>query len=573
MNQPMQDVPYEDVVEDEANQNQSSLFNFRVAKCEYSRFILFGIMFGIIGFIYSFMRIIKDTYIMVRQDPICIPYIKLFYVLPLSFVSIILVNYMLSSRSVSRIFSIFMLLFTMIFFLFAAFILFEESIFFDHIHIYSLITSHRLNARGLGYFRDFLLTVNQPLATLIYLVAEMWGTLMLSYLFMSFLNEMCTRKQHARFLPPLFIIANISLLISALTTTGFFKIRSKLSYEQNIMLMAGIFAVEGLLGLAALTCKYILERRVMNHPIFIPAVPENDQNRPASTKKSKGTTSFAEGIEIMMQSKFLLAMSGIVFFYSITYNVLETVYKNGIKHGAEVSGEETGKYAGHFNNIDQYLTSLLVIFINLSAFSKLTETKGWRFVALISPLLAGLALFSILGTAIHNAGADGQSILLVNKLFLGSNVWITFENYMGMLFLSALKIFKFTAFDVSKENISMRIESRHRPKFKSVYDGIFNKMGKSGGAAFSIMINLIGSSIDLRGMSPITFILMIPCISFWIWAVIYLGKSYDKSIADETDIDLDLADEDEPEQQQHKLENIQEEKEKDAIIPDSKSDM
>lgn len=545
MPEPIEHLPYEEEVEEQANNNPYLFKNFKVAKPEYTRFILFSIMFGIIGFIYSFMRIIKDTYVMVRQDPICIPYIKLFYILPLSFIFVLVVNVMLSSRSVSKIFTICNLFFIVLFFTFGVLVAFEDLIFFSPKHLENYIGTFKLSIRRLGFLKHFLLTLNQPLATLIFITAEMWGTMMLSYLFLSYLNEMCSRRQHGRFIPPLFVVANFSLLLSAFVTTGFFKLRSKFTYEQNMLLMVGVFWIQGCLGIIVLICKYILENRVMKKPIFRPSVLRNNSSTERRSQGSKGGTSFEEGLGVMVRSKFLLAMCTVVFSYSFVFNILETVYKNGVKKGAKTAKVEKGKYSGKLNNVEQYITAISVIIINSTSFSDLIQKKSWGFVALISPLIASFAVIGIIGTAIYNSGADDHSIGIVNKIFSGAKQAIVFENWLGMLLLATLKIFKFTAFDVSKEKISMRIEDGYRPKFKSIYDGIFNKTGKSGGAAFSIFINIIGSTIDVRGMSPITMLILVPSLIFWVSSILYLSAGYEKSIAGNTNIDIDLAEEEE----------------------------
>ncbi|KAI4292832.1 ATP:ADP antiporter, AAA family [Pancytospora philotis] len=575
-------LPTEDDIEEEANSHTYLLKNIRVARCEVARFAYFGLMFGIISFIYSFMRIIKDTYVMVRQEPNCILYIKIFYILPLSFVAVIIINYMLSYRNISRIFSIFCVFFMALFFAFGFVILFEEQVIFDPNRIKDRFNTSTYDARGLSVTKYLLLTISQPLATLIFITAELWGSIMLSYLFLSFLNEGCSRRQHGRFLPSLFIVANISLLISAVVTTCFFNIRGKLNYEQNTMLMAGIFFVEGCLTLILLLCKYILERRVLVAPLFQTPVEQpaaepntdeensaessqraNSQASAAPKPKGKSTAGFAEGLEIMSQSKFLLAMSATVFFFSVIQNILETVFKNGVKRSAEALGKEKGAYSGKFNNYDQYLTSIIVISLNLSSFSNLMSRTSWFFVAVITPLVACVSCAAILGMGIYNASAEEMSLSWTNKILGGAMPALALENYVGMLCLASMKIFKFTAFDVSKEKISMRIADEHRPRFKSVFDGIFNKFGKSFGAAYGIVVGLLSSKVDVRGMSPVSAFFSVPFIGCWMFAVAYLSRSYNKSVANGENVDIDLVEEDE-EEAQEELEHTPDAKE--AII-------
>lgn len=526
-------LPTEQQIEDEVSAYTGILKNFRIAKCERSRFAVFGIMFGIIGFIYSFMRILKDNYVMSRQDPVCILYIKLIYIMPLSFIVVLAINYLLAKRSVSKLFSISCIAFMGIFALLGTAVIFEKVSPFNMMSIEEKLASFAFETRGLGFLKYCLLTVSEPLATSVYIVAELWGSLILSYLFLSFMNESCTVKQNSRFIPPLFIIANISLFLSAMVTTMFLKIQENLNSQQNTLFMGSIFFLESFLVLCVLFCKYILETRIITKPIFISEV----------VKKSKGpklSTSFKESLKMMMKSKFLLAMCTIVCFYSVSYNILETVFKNGIKRAADMQGIDRGKFSGKFNSYDQYITSISVIALNLSSFSNYVDKRGWRLVALITPIVAIISAGCILGLGSYNSATEDGSISILNKMFSGNAPFYALENYLGAYCLSALKIFKYTAFDVTKERISMRLEGKQRPKFKSVFDGIFNKFGKSMGAVYGIlMINFV-TDIDFRGMSPVTLGFLSLILVIWTYWVFYLGNSYNKSLKTDEPIDIDL---------------------------------
>lgn len=210
-----QTLPLEQEVEDEANSHTGLAKYYRVAKCENKKFLMSGLMFGATGFIYSFMRILKDTYVMSRQEPNCILYIKIFYIMPLSFLIVLLINHQLSKRTVSKLFSVFCFGFMSIFFALGGLVVFEESILIYPDLMKTNLGLKITQTKGLGFLKYLIMTLNEPLATFVYIVAELWGSLILSYLFFSFMNEICTEKQHSRFIPPLFIIANLSLLGSS----------------------------------------------------------------------------------------------------------------------------------------------------------------------------------------------------------------------------------------------------------------------------------------------------------------------------------------------------------------------
>lgn len=533
-------LPTEDEVEEVANSRRGVFHYFRVAPIEYRKFILLGMMFGIIGFIYSFMRILKDMFVMVRQEPTTILFIKIIYILPVSMVLVFCIQYMLNSKTVSRIFSIFCGAFASLFFFYGTVLLIEEYVAPSHNLFRDIFVDGKMSVRGLHLFRPLFLTFNEPLATFVFITAEMWGSLLLSYLFLSFLNESCTVRQFSRFIPSLYIIANLALLLSAIVTGPFFSLRKKLSYQQNQLLLAGIFIFQGILVVSVIFLKIYLERITMEKPLFaVTAAPRK--------KKAKASVSFSEGLETMVQSKLLLAMSLIVLFFNASYNMIESTYKVGVSVAANYFNEEKGSYSGKFNQIDQYLTSVVVIGLNLSSFSTLTDRGGFMLVGLITPIITFLAILFFLGSALYNTSMEESGMGFFNSLFVKGKPMYILENYSGILFLSFLKIAKYSAFDICKEKIGMRINPTYRARFKSVYDGIFGKLGKSIGSIYGLLMFGILSTEDLRKAAPITAGMVFVFFLMWVKAMQYLSKSYQVAIEQNKDVDIDMAEDPEAE--------------------------
>ncbi|KAH9410919.1 TLC ATP/ADP transporter [Ordospora pajunii] len=527
-------IPTEDEVEQDANSRQGLFKYFRVARIEYPKFILLGVMLGIVGFIYSFMRILKDMFVMVRQEPTTILFIKIFYVLPVSMTLVFLIQYELGSKTISRIFSIFCGGFASLFFFYGAVLLIEEHVSPSRFLFRDIFVDGKMSSKGLNIFKSMFLTINEPLATLVFITAEMWGSLILSYLFMSFLNESCTIKQFSRFIPSLIIIMNLSLLLSAIATGGFFNLRRSFTFEQNQFFLSGIFITQGILIVLVIFLKSYLEKVVMARPLFV-------VSSGSRRKKAKANVSFSEGLETMSQSRLLLAMSLIVLFFNISYNMIESTFKAGTKVAAEYFNEEKGQYSGKFNQIDQYMTSIIVIALNLSPFSSLVETSGFLLVGMITPIITLTAVIFFFGSTIYNTVVEGSSLKFLSGLFPDGELRYKLENYSGIIFLSLLKIAKYSAFDICKEKLGMRINPTYRARFKSVYDGIFGKVGKSVGSIYGLMMFEILSTEDLRQAAPITAGIVSVFVAMWIKSIVYLSGSYESAVKQNKDVDIDMA--------------------------------
>ncbi|WUR03961.1 ADP/ATP carrier protein [Vairimorpha necatrix] len=529
---PQNTLPTEDEIEQIANSRTGLLSYFKVARVEFPKFFILGIMFGLINFIYSFMRILKDLFVMVRQDQNSIMFMKIFYVLPISFASIVLIQWLMQNRSVSSIFNLFLITFTAFFFGLGVVFLYEKTLLPSGFKFKDVFADHKGGMRGLNVLKYFLITANEPVSTIIFIVAEMWGSLLMAYLFMSFLNESCTIRQFTRFLPPFYIIANLALLISGLVSSQFRELRKGFTYAQNQVLYSSIFIILGSICLVLLYMKFYFETKVNAIPIFL--------SSNTIKKKQKVSVGFQEGISIMMKSKLLMSLCIIVFFYNITFNLIESVYKAGIKAASKTLGLEVGEYSAKFNTIDQILVAVTVITLNLSAFSTLIETSGWITMGLLTPLMTLLGTIIVLGASIYNSGKEGLAFSWISSVFKHASYIYSIENYSGMFFLAFIKILKYSAFDICKEKMGMRIDPAHRARFKSVYDGIFNKLGKSIGSLYGLGVLVALDTDNVRKASPFTLIISLLLIYIWIRAVIYLSRAYNESIKNNSDVDIDL---------------------------------
>lgn len=525
-------LPTEDEIEFEVNTRTGIFSYFKISKVEFPKFFILGAMFGIISFIYSFMRILKDLFVMTRQDQNAIMFMKIFYVLPLSMGSVFFIQYLMATKTISRIFTIFILIFGAAFFSLGLIFIFEQKIMPSKFLFRDLFTDNKASLKGLNMFKYLFITANEPVATLIYLLAEIWGSLLMAYLYMSFLNESCTVKQFSRFLPPFYIIANLALLLSGLVSEKFREFRKNFSFEQNQILYSSVFLFIGFLSILLLFMKNYFETKILPFPVFI--------QKQQIKKKEKVKVGFTEGLSIMTKSKLLMSMSMMVFCYNVGFNMLESVYKAGIKAASKSLKFEIGDYSIKFNTYDQYIVSVMVIILNLSAFSEIIETYGWIKMGLITPFLMLIGSIILITAAIYNSSLEKLAFPWISNFFKGSNFIYNIENYGGMLFLAFFKIMKYSAFDICKEKMGIRIDPAHRARFKSVYDGIFNKLGKSIGSLYGLGVIVALDTDNVRKGAPFTLGILIVLIYIWIRSVVYLAGAYDQAIKTNTAVDIDL---------------------------------
>lgn len=527
-------LPTEDEIEYEAN-NKAGFFSFiKIAKVERKKFWIMNFMFFLISFVYSVARIMKDSAVLGKQHPTSIMFLKFFIILPLSVVSVGLIQKYLQKYPFTVIFNFMLGLFGVSFIILGLVILpFSNYIQVDKFWARDLFADDKFKVCGLDFLFAFALVFNEWTSSLLYVFSEMFGSLILSFFFMTFANGLTTPDQSGRFVPLFYIFANIALLCSGLVSKEVDKLRVGLTYEKSEMIFNVFFVLSGVLVFIIYGLKWYLEKFITNKKLFI--------EKQAKIKKKKVKSSFSEGLVEMSKSKLLFFISLITLFYAASTNIIESSYKAALTHGADIAGKSKGVYASHLNSSEQIGVAVLVIIILLTPFPKLIKTKGWIYVAMASPVLT---LFSTLGTLLlawynYPITSKEKSIFL-DKFTAKDNTKIYMENIVGVISVSLMKIHKYAAFDITKEALAMRIDENKRAQYKSIFDGIFGKLGKSIGSIYAIVMLGVLNGRDIRKAAPISFAILVFFCVVWIYAVKYLDRKYNESIQKNVPIDIDL---------------------------------
>lgn len=523
-------LPTEDEIETEANGK-----TIRLAKAEYRMFFHLAGMFTLISFVYSFGRILKDAAVLSKQHQSSIFGLKILIL----FLSVFVMGFIqkgLMKHPLTKIFNVILFTFAIIFILLGVFFLpFSSKIQLDFFWARDLFADGKYKIRGLDAYCPIVLIFNEYTSSLVYVSCEMFGSLILSYMFMTFTNSLTTPLQSSRFVPLLYVLSNVALLASGLISWGYNKLKGGWKYETAQYSYYGFFVFSGILVLIIWFLKYRLENYVVNKPIFIKK----------STKKKgpKPKIGFMEGIVEMAKSKLLLNISMIVLFYAISTNLIESSYKSGLSAGAEYYGEEKSSYSTFFNSLEQVFVAIMVIIVLLSPFPKLIQKKGWVFVAIWSPIFTLLSAIMVFGLAFYNFPNNkngDKNIIFTSFGAVGTEPYYKWENWLGAFSVGLMKIHKYAAFDITKEAISMQIDSGLRARYKGIFDGVFGKLGKSVGSFYgSIMTNLFNCR-DIRKVGPIGGGLVIINCFIWFFSVFYLNRKYAESVKNNAPIDVDL---------------------------------
>nr|KJB70560.1 hypothetical protein B456_011G079600 [Gossypium raimondii] len=314
------------------------------------KIIPLGLMFFCILFNYTILRDTKDVLVVTAKGSSAeiIPFLKTWVNLPMA------VGFMLLYTKLANVLSKKALFYTVIlpfiaFFGAFGFLLYPLS---NHIHPEALADKLLavLGPRFLG-----------PLAImriwsfcLFYVMAELWGSVVISVLFWGFANQITTVEEAKRFYPLFGLGANIALIFSGRTVKYFSNLRQNLGpgVDGWAISLKGMMSIVVLMGLAICFLYWWVNK-------FVP-LPTRSKK-----KKEKPKMGTMESLKFLVSSKYIRDLATLVVAYGISINLVEVTWKSKLK-AQFPSPNEYSSFMGDFSTATGIATvgsRILLLFI------------------------------------------------------------------------------------------------------------------------------------------------------------------------------------------------------------------
>jgi len=463
-----------------------------------------AIMFFMVLFNYTILRNTKD--VLIITDPNSgaetIPFLKTYVLIPGTIVFFAVYVRLCAMCSQAMIFYI-CTGFFLVFFGVFAFVLYPIK---DTIHPNS--------------FCDWLLTILPgsflgPVAmirlwsfSLFYLMAELWGSVVLSLLFWSFANQVCSVAEAKKFYPLFGMFANVALVVSGNFVTYVANLRKMAPQEEGVdpWRMSLIYLISGCLvsGLCLIGAFFYLQKCVVNDPTLV----EQSQT---TKSKSKSKMSMGESIKYLAGSPYILNLGILVIGYGMAINLIEVTWKSRLKL-AFPEANDYAAFMGKYSSYTGYLTICMMV-----VGQRFLAWFGWGVTAVATPvicLVTGICFFSlILAPTLWDPVAG---YLMVDPLMLSVIVG-TAQNV-------GTKATKYGMFDPTKEMAYIPLDAEQKTKGKAAIDVIASRMGKSGGSLIQqFLILFLGT---LSACAPYIGLFLLAITLLWIRAVKQLNVEF-----------------------------------------------
>lgn len=471
---------------------------------ELKKLIPMLVLFFLILFNYTVLRDTKDTLIVTASasGAAAIPSLKLFGVLPFAVLFMLIYSKLSNKLSKPALFYSTVSPFILFFGVFAALIYPNRELL--HPEAFCDMLAVRL-PEGFGGLIDI---IRNWTFSLFYIMSELWGSVALSLLFWGFANDITRVSESKRFYSLFGMGANVSLIFAGWTIVKLSSLRDKVApgvdaWQVSLNLLMGVVVLSGLLILAT---YWWINKYVLTDARFY------DPNERKAMKKEKPKMSLKESFMYLLRSKYVGCIAVLVIAYGISINLVEVTWKSQLKLQYP-SPSEYSAFMGKFSATTGVVTIFMMLFVGGNVVRRL----GWRFGAMITPvvlLVSGGLFFSFI---IFRSGWSGIVGMMGTTPLMMAVLFGMFQNI-------ASKSAKYSLFDPTKEMAYIPLDQESKVKGKAAIDVVGARLGKSGGAL--VQFALIAILGNVAAITPYVAGILFLIIGGWLLAANSLSKQF-----------------------------------------------
>ncbi|MBR1479485.1 MAG: NTP/NDP exchange transporter [Alphaproteobacteria bacterium] len=482
---------------------------------ELKKFLPMGLMMLCILFIYTLVRDLKDT--LMVSKAVCggaetLGFLKLYGVTPSAILFMIVFVKLANIFEREKLFYV-IVLFFLAFFVSFGFVMYPLR---EVLHMSEeTITSLQASCPTLHWFFP---VIGNWSFSLFYILAELWGSVVLSALFWQFANEITKVKESKRFYALFGMIGNVGLLASgsviiwcadlakstAAIDPSIDSFGTNLFYQMAAVLVFGTL----LIGLYRWMNKNVLT----DPKLYTPGE--------GTTKKKKPKLGFVESFKCIITSPYLIMIAVLVLAYGVSINLVEAVWKGQLKEFCP----DTNDYNAWMGRLS--LTTGCVTILSAIAAQNVFRKFSWKVAASITPIILFITSALFYGFIMYknSVGADAQ-LAGFSVLFLAVLV--------GFIQNALSKGTKYTLFDSTKQMAYIPLDPELKVKGQAAVEILAGRGGKSGGALIqSTLLMVIGGGVKLSGLVDILGTIVMVIVICWLFSVMGLSKRFEAMTAE-----------------------------------------
>jgi AAA family ATP:ADP antiporter len=457
----------------------------------------------------NIVRSIKDSLVMTSIGPEAISFIKLWGEMPAGILFVIIYAKMCNRMSTERVFR-YVLGFFLLFFALFTFVIYPNRDFFhaDPLYIQELATQ-------MPHLKWFIRLGGQWSFFLLYVLGELWPTVVFSLLFWQLANKVTSTEQAGRFYSFFSLFGQTNLLFSGSLIIYFSRPGHLLNFlfeglkDPTEVMLKSLMLIVLFSGALALALHRLIEVKVVQGPLHKP-----------KTEKNKLKLSVRESLKMILDSPYLGRICVLIVAYSLAINLIEGLWMAKVRERYPQAQE----FIAYHGNV-LFWTGIFTLICSFVG-SSVIRFFGWFWGAAATPLMilaaGGLFLSCVLCADFIEIAYAMSALPLI--------VWLGgLQHVLG-------KGTKYSLFDATKEMAYIPLDDEMKTKGKAAVDVVGAKIGKASGAIVQFMIFTLLPNArydDIAGLLMSLFVLV--CLT-WVMSARTLGNEYDKlKLAQEKD--------------------------------------
>lgn len=464
-------------------------------------------MVGLILFNYTVARNVKDGLVVTATGSSeIIPYLKGSLVLPAAIAFFFIYAKLASVLSKQALF------YTIVGGFIAFFVLFAGVLYPLHDILHPTTSADALQAMLPKGFKGLVDVYRVWTFSLFYTMSELWGAAVSALMFWQFANDVIRVKEAKRFYAHFYLVANIFVAFSGVVVNRLAQVQDGLPegvdpWGVSLNYLTAVLTVSGLIVLAI---YYYLNKRVFTDA-YLENVAAEKKDKP---KKTKLKMSVMEGIKFLFRSKYLGLIAMLVICYGVTINLVEVSWKGAVRQQFPTANEYTA-FMGYLSG-STGIATIIAIFVG----SILVRKLGWRFAALMTPIVLGTTGFLFFMCILTPELVSPLGLLFsISPLFLGVLIGLA-QNVLS-------KSIKYALFDPTKEMAYIPLDDESKMRGKAAIDVVANRFGKSGGGFIQIgLFALVGPLAEVIPHLTVIFLIF---IVLWMLSVFSLSTKFEQA--------------------------------------------
>jgi len=353
---------------------------------------------------------------------------------------------------------------------------------------------------------------------LFYVMAELWGSVVVSVLFWGFANQITTVDEAKQFYPLFGLGANVALIFSGQAVRYFSQLRANLPASEDGWLLS----LKGMMSMVVVGGLLVAGTYWLINNVILPSLPAKGGDSAASKKKKKKVSMpMGESLKYLAESRYVRDLATLVVAYGISINLVEVTWKSKIK-AQYPNPNDYSVFMGNFSTCTGIVTFIMMI-VGRWIFKRF----GWGAAAAITPsviLVTGIIFFALVlsgSTFAAPLAAMGMTPLLA-AVYVGAA-----QNIFS-------KASKYSLFDPCKEMAYIPLDEETKVKGKAAIDVVCNPLGKSGGALIQqFMILGFGS---LAASTPYLGVILLVIVLAWLNSANSLNEQFVKLAAEDEEL-------------------------------------